>query len=103
MDTPQQEQGQGQGRGGKDQETVKAMIMQLSELTDLIGLRTYIVDKTNYGKRPGKDAWTYTRAAMSAYASAANTERVIALFAAAGCHNEIEAVRWLLRHDQLVP
>lgn len=82
---------------------VQATIMQLSTLCDLIGLRTYIVNKTKYGKKPGKDAWTHTRAGLAIYAPSSDPEEVIRLFEGVGAHNEIEAVRWLLKHDELVP
>ncbi len=82
---------------------VRDTIMQLSELTDLIGLRTYIVDKTKYGKKPGKEPWTHTRAALAMYAPSTNPDEVVKLFESVGCDNEIEAVRWLLKHDELVP
>ncbi len=84
-------------------EKVRSAIMQLSELTDLIGLRTYIVDKTKYGKKPGPEPWTHTRASMAMYAPTSDPEEVIHLFESVGCKNEIEAVRWLLKHDELVP
>lgn len=84
-------------------EKVRDTIMQLSELTDLIGLRTYIVDKTKYGKKPGPQPWTHTRAALAMYAPGSDPDKVIQLFESVGCENEIEAVRWLLKHDELVP
>ncbi len=85
------------------QEQVRSTIMQLSELCDLIGLRTYIVNKTKYGKKPGKEPWTHTRVALATYAPSTEAQQVIQLFESVGCKNEIEAVRWLLRHDELVP
>lgn len=87
----------------EDLSKVRDTIMRLSELTDLIGLRQCIIEGTNKGRTLVEgDAWYNTRAAMREYANPDNTERVIALFEAAGCHNEIEAVRWILRHDKLV-
>jgi hypothetical protein len=85
-----------------DTAKVRDTIMQLSELCDLIGLRTYIVDKTKYGKKPGPEAWTHTRACLATYAPTSDPEEVICLFKGVGCKNEIEAVRWLLKHDKLV-
>ena len=84
-------------------EAVRSTIMQLSELTDLIGLRTYIIKKTPRGKSSEPDPWAHTRAALATYAPKTNPEEVIALFEQAGAHNDIEAVRWLLKHDDLVP
>jgi hypothetical protein len=84
-------------------EKTKRTIMQLSELCDLIGLRTYIVNKTRYGKKPGKEPWSHTRAALAAYAPNTDPHEMIKLFESVGCKNEIEAVRWLLKHDELVP
>lgn len=87
----------------EDVAKVKGTIMQLSDLADLIGLRTYIVNKTKYGKRPGPGPWTHTRAALATYAPNSDPDTVIELFEGAGCKDEIEAVRWLLKHDELVP
>ncbi len=88
-----------------DTASVENTIMQLSMLTDLIGLRTGIIEGTEKGRKLAEDGdpWHNTRLYMRDYADPANTESVIALFEGAGCHNEIEAVRWLLRHDELVP
>ena len=77
--------------------------MQLSEFTDLIGLRTYVVNKTKYGRKPGLQPWTHTREALATYAPNSDPDDVIKLFERAGCKNEIEAVRWLLKYDDLVP
>ncbi len=85
------------------EERVRGTIMQLSELTDLIGLRTYVVEKTKYGRKAGPQAWTHTRACLAIYAPSTDPEEVIRLFHGVGCKDEIEAVRWLLRHDELVP
>jgi hypothetical protein len=84
-------------------ETVRATIMRLSEILDLVGLRTYVAKKTNYGRKPGAEPWAYTRAALAEYAPSADAEAVIRLFQEAGCKDEIAAVRWLLKHDDLVP
>lgn len=89
--------------GEKQKAKARSTIMQLSELTDLIGLRTYIVNKTKYGRKPGREAWSHTRAAMALYAPGKDVEQVIQLFESVGCKNEIEAVRWLLKYDDLVP
>jgi hypothetical protein len=89
------------GQKGKAQ--VRSTIMQLSELTDLIGLRTYVVNKTKYGRKPGRQAWSHTRAAMALFAPGKNVEDVIQLFEGVGCKNEIEAVRWLLKNDDMIP
>jgi hypothetical protein len=83
--------------------SARSTIMQLSELTDLIGLRTYIVKKTRYGRKPGRESWAYTREAISMYAPNTDADEVIRLFKGVGCQDEIEAVRWLLKHDELVP
>jgi hypothetical protein len=87
----------------QDQEEVRSTIMQLSTLTDLIGLRTYIIKQTDYGKVRGPEPWEHTRAAMTKYAPSIDVDEVIRLFRSVGCDNEIEAVRWLLKHDDLVP
>ncbi len=82
---------------------VRSTIMQLSELADLIGLRTQIIEGTQRGRVLCADSWHNTRVYMEGYADPANTEAVIDLFQEAGCKDEIEAVRWLLKHDDLVP
>jgi hypothetical protein len=77
--------------------------MQLSGLVDLIGLRTYIIKKTPKGKSKEPDPWAHTRAAIATYAPKADPAEVIGLFEQAGCNSDVEAVRWLLKHDELVP
>ncbi len=85
-------------------ERVKATIMQLSQLCDLVGYADYVAEHTKYGKRPHKsDRWGYTRAYMNSYGDPADTDEVIRLFQAEGLPDEIEATRWLLQHDKLVP
>jgi hypothetical protein len=86
-----------------EQERVRATIMRLSLLCDLVGLEAQIEHKTKYGKRPGPEPWTYTREYLAYYAEQTDPEEVIGLFESVGCHNDIEAVRWLLKHDELVP
>jgi hypothetical protein len=84
--------------------TVGATIVQLSELCDLVGLRTHIIDGTNRGRKLHPEGpWHNTQDYMQGYADPANTEAVIALFEGAGCNDELSAVRWLLTHDKLVP
>ena len=77
--------------------------MQLSDMVDLIGLRTYIIKRTPKGKSTNPDQWGHTRAYMDSYADPANTEALIGLLISAGCSDELRAVRWLLTHDDLVP
>ncbi len=77
--------------------------MQLSELADLIGLRTQIIEGTQRGRVLCADPWHNTRAYMGSYADPANTGHVIDLLQGAGCKDEIAAVRWLLKHDEYVP
>ena len=78
-------------------------IMQLSELADLIGLRTHIIEGTKKGRKLGPDPWHNTKDYMKRYADPANTDKLIGLFEGAGLRDEIQAVRWLLKHDELVP
>lgn len=87
----------------QEKEKVRDTIMQLSEIADLIGLRQHIIEGTNKGRKLGADPWRNTRDYMKHYADQANTNAAIALFEGADCKNEIEAIRWLLRHDELVP
>lgn len=83
---------------------MKDTIMQLSELCDLVAYADYVAERTKYGKRPHrKYAWGHTRTYMKAYGDPADTEAVIGLFQAVDLPNEIEAARWLLKHDNLVP
>lgn len=78
--------------------------MQLSELCDLVGYSDYIIEHTRQGKRPHKsDTWGYTRAYLQHYGDRADADKVIRLFEGVGQPNEIEAARWLLKHDDLVP
>jgi hypothetical protein len=87
----------------KEKEKVRDTIMQLSEITDLIGLRQHIIDGTSKGRKVKADVWHNTRDYMKRYADPANTDAAIALFESVGCKDEIQAVRWLLKHDELVP
>lgn len=87
----------------EQEEKVRSTIMQLSEIADLIGLRQHIIEGTNKGRKLREDAWHNTRDYMKHYADPTNTDAAIAYFEGAGCKNEIDAVRWLLRHDELVP
>jgi hypothetical protein len=82
---------------------VRDTIMRLSEMCDLIGLRTYIIKRTPKGKSKEPDAWGHTRAYMQSYANPANTEPLLELLQNAGCQNDLEAVRFLLTHDEIVP
>lgn len=88
----------------QEQDKVRNTIMQLSQLCDLVAYSDYIIEKTNYGRRPHRtDHWHYTRAFMKEYGDPADTEEVIRLFQSADLPNEVEAARWLLKHDKLVP
>lgn len=85
------------------EEKVRAAVMQLSEIVDLIGLRQHIIEGTKKGRKLKADPWQNTRDYMRNYADPANTQAVIGLFQGAGCKDELAALRWLLRHDELVP
>ena len=104
--TPKDEGGKGR-KGSKGEpesmSEVRGTIMRLSDVCDLIGLRTHIIEGTSKGRKLAADPWHNTRDYMQGYADPANTAAVIELFEGVGCKNEIEAVRWLLRHDELVP
>ena len=83
---------------------VRDTIMRLSEKCDLVALRVQLTDKSKYGKRPHKDdPWGYTRAFLAYYAEETDPQEVIGLFEGAGVHGDIEAARWLFKHDELVP
>ncbi len=83
---------------------LRSTIMQLSQLCDLIALREQVISKTKYGKKPhASDPWGYTRAFLAYYAESTEPEKVIGLFESAGCKDELAAVRWILKHDELVP
>ena len=91
-------------RPPEDMDKVKGTIMQLSELCDLVGLRVQLIDRSNYGKKPyPSDPWGYTRDFLAYYAESTDPQQVITLFEGAGCKNDIEAARWLVRHDKIVP
>jgi hypothetical protein len=100
---PKDEGGKGNKPQPENMSEVKDMIMRLSEMCDLIGLRTAIIEGTSKGRKLAADPWHNTRVYMKGYADPGNTTAVIEAFEGAGCKNEIEAVRWLLRHDELVP
>jgi hypothetical protein len=87
----------------KDKRAARRLIMQLSQLLDLVGLTTYVGDKTKYGRKPGRSEWQYTREYMAIYAKESDPEEVIRLFEQVGASSDIEAGRWLLKHDELVP
>ena len=91
------------GKLNKEAKDAKETIMQLNEIADLIGLRQHIIDGTHKGRKLKPDPWHNTRDYMKHYADPANTEDAIACFESAGCKNEIEALRWLLKYDELVP
>ena len=78
-------------------------IMQLSNMTDLVGIRTYIIKRTPRGRSKHPDPWGYTREALATYAQDVDAGEFIRLFEVAGCKNELEAVRWLLKYDELIP
>lgn len=82
---------------------VRSTIMQLSQMLDLIGLRAYIIKRTPHGKSAAPDPWTHIHDYLAVYAPNANPDEVIRLFEGAGAHSDTEAVRWLLKHDDLVP
>ena len=88
----------------EDMGRVQAVITQLSELCDLIGLREQVIHKSKLGKKPHRtDPWGYTRAFLTYYAETTDPQQVIGLFESVGCRNDIEAVQFILRHDEIVP
>ena len=100
---PKDEGGKGNKQEPEGMSEAKDTIMRLSEMCDLIGLRTHIIEGTNKGRKLADGPWQNTRDYMQSYADPADTSAVIEHFEQAGCKNEVEAVRWLLRHDELVP
>jgi hypothetical protein len=90
-------------RKAREIQEVRDTIMRLSEMCDLIGLRTYIIKRTPKGKSSEPDEWGHTRAYMESYANPANSEPLIELLQRAGCESDLEAVRFLLTHDEIVP
>ena len=94
--------------------------MLLSEICDLMGLRTFVIEKlekttprrdlpkiwrnpVQHYQQTHSDFWLHTREYMQTYADHANTQAVIHLLEVAGSANEVEAVQWLLKNDELVP
>jgi hypothetical protein len=88
---------------GGEQEKVRSTIMQLSELTDLIGLEAFIEKRTDWGRKPGTEPWQYTREALRTYSPSSNPDELIRLFEGVDVHSDIEALRWIIRHDKLIP
>jgi hypothetical protein len=86
-----------------DAKDVKDTIMRLSKIADLIGLRTYIIKRTPKGKSRESDLWAHTRAYMRMYANPANTEPLIEVLRDVGCQSDVETVRFILQHDEIVP
>ncbi len=82
-----------------DSESARRTIAELGELADLAGYGYYIAMFTYGGREPDPDPWGITREYMQDHEEPANTERLIALFQRAGCDNEIDAVRWLMKHE----
>lgn len=91
--------------GTKDKARARATIMQLNILLDLVGLSTYVMEQSKFGKRahPRGDAWGYTRDYMAVYAPDSDQDEVIRLFGEVGARDDHSATRWLLKHDELVP
>jgi hypothetical protein len=84
--------------------SVKDTIMQLSKLLDLLGLRVQLGHKSRYGRKPHPtDPWGYTREYLAYYATESDPAAVIGLFEGAGVRGDLEAGRWLLQHDELIP
>ncbi len=92
-------------RQPQSEEQIRNTIMRLSELLDLVGLTTHIVEESKYGKRPHPkgDKWGYLKDFMLIYAPKSNVQDVIALFESVGATDDHSAARWLLRNDKLVP
>jgi hypothetical protein len=78
-------------------------ILQLNQLCDVLALRTYLAKRTDYGRKPGPSEWHHTRAFLAEYAEQTDPQQVIDLFAGQGVPNDIEAGRWLLTHNALIP
>jgi hypothetical protein len=104
MDTPDNKLDTGPKRA-REEKRIRAVIEQLSTKLDLIGLREQIIDKSNMGKKPHpSDPWGYTRETLAYYTGGkTDPQEVISLFESVGCHNDIDAVRFILRHDDIVP
>jgi hypothetical protein len=47
------------------------------------------------------EPWENTCEYMQAYGDPAGTDRLIVTFESAGCNDEIESVRWLLKNGDL--
>ncbi len=86
-----------------DNTEIARVITLLSEMCDLIGLKTFVGRKTRHGRKPGPSAWHYTAAYLQEYSPATKLEDVVQLFEGLGIANEIRACVWLTIHDELVP
>jgi hypothetical protein len=84
-------------------EQTQQLIKQLSEMIDLVEYQDVIGRKTRYGKRPGPTPWHYTRQLLSTYTDPPDVEDVIRRFESAGCKDEVEAAKWIVINDELVP
>ena len=78
-------------------------IRQLSAMIDLIEYQDVIGRKTRYGKRPGPDPWYHTRRLVETYPQGVDVAQVISLFEQAGCKDEVQAAKWIVLHDDLIP
>jgi hypothetical protein len=105
MDTPDNKPHTGPKLTREEEKRIRAVITQLSTRLDLIGLREQIIDKSKMGKKPHpSDPWGYTREILAYYTEGkTDPQEVIRLFESVGCHNDIEAARFILRHDTLIP
>ena len=80
------------------------MLMQLSKLIDALGYRVHIAERSKYGRRAHPSGeWGYLREYMATYASESDPEEVIRLFESVGADSDLQAGRWLLRYDELIP
>jgi hypothetical protein len=85
-----------------NEKEARAIVMQLSKLTDLVGLEVFITKRTPKGKSSHSDPWGYTREALATYSPGSDPKEVIRLFEQAGVNSDVEAVRWIIRNDKLI-
>src|SRR4051794_35002545 len=89
----------------QERERLRSQFMRLSEMIDPIGFREYTLQESGYQTRPHEsgDRWGYLYAFMTVYAPESDPQAVIALFEQMGANDDHQAVKMILRNDELVP
>lgn len=78
-------------------------VMQASTMVDLLAFAEYIAKASSYGKKPSSQAWGYTRRFLADYGDANELEAFIELWKELGVMDELEAAKWVLRNERIIP